>query len=272
MSQPKITPKDIVNNALNEPWKVDIEPFRVAPHIYYVGNVWVTCYLIDTGEGLVLIDTSVFPTLYLLLENIRKLGYDPKDIKKILLSHAHADHDGSAVHLKEMTGAELWLSKEDWAFKNDTSIPESVKFSALPYEVDHFYSDEEPIVMGDITIHARLCAGHTPGTTSFFAEDKDENGNTLVWAMHGGVGVNTMNDDYFAKSGLPKSLRKDFVKSCEELKKIHVDICTPSHPAHIDILSKIPEDRMDYTPFIDPAVWPAFLEERAENVRNLIKD
>lgn len=47
---------------------------------------------------------------------------------------------------------------------------------------------------------------------------------------------------------------------------------TPSHPAHVDILSKIPADRMDYTPFIDSTVWPAFLEERADNVRSLIKD
>ena len=50
-------------------------------------------------------------TAYLMLENIRKIGYDPKDIKLILLSHAHCDHIGAARTMKELTGARsIWAS------------------------------------------------------------------------------------------------------------------------------------------------------------------
>ena len=73
----KVTPKNIVDEARDMPWKVAIEPFRVAPRVYYVGNVWVGSFLVDTEEGLAIIDTTVMEDLYLLLESIRKLGFDP---------------------------------------------------------------------------------------------------------------------------------------------------------------------------------------------------
>lgn len=71
----KVTPKNIVDEARDMPWKVAIEPFRVAPRVYYVGNVWVGSFLVDTEEGLAIIDTTVMEDLYLLLESIRKLGF-----------------------------------------------------------------------------------------------------------------------------------------------------------------------------------------------------
>ena len=55
------------DHAANKPWLLTQKPFRVAPRVYYVGNTWVGAYLIDTGDGLVLIDTTVFETTYLVL-------------------------------------------------------------------------------------------------------------------------------------------------------------------------------------------------------------
>lgn len=269
----KITPTNIVNAAKNAPWEIDIEPFRVAPHVYYVGNRWVGSFLIETSEGLALIDTTVFETVYLLLESIRKLGFDPKNIKKILLSHAHMDHDGAARQLQELTGAEIYLAKEDdeWRKRPEADMSDS-GFKIIPYDVDHYYDDNESIVMGDVIIHTKLSAGHTPGTTSFFVDVKDENGNLMTWGMHGGVGINTMNTAYLEKVNLPISLQKTFLDGCEEMKKIHVDVCTPSHPSHSDMLERVPEDHMDYRPFVDADKWPAFLEERAEALRKVIED
>lgn len=268
----KVTPKNIVEDARERPWKIETAPFRVAPHIYYVGNTWVGCFLLEDSEGLALIDTAVVETFYLLLESIRRLGFDPKDIKKIFLSHAHMDHDGAARHLKELTGAEIYLAKEDdeWRKRPEADMSAS-GFKIVPYEVDHFYDDNTPIVMGELTIRTRLSAGHTPGTTSFFVDTKDEDGKTLTWAMHGGVGVNTMNTAYLTKVNLPLSLQESFFAGCEAMKSIHVDICTPSHPAHSDMLERVPEDHMDYRPFVDENRWPAFLDERANALRTILE-
>ncbi|MBR4426408.1 MAG: MBL fold metallo-hydrolase, partial [Spirochaetales bacterium] len=76
------------------PWLYDTEPFNMAENIYYVGNKSVSSHLFDTGDGLLLLDTTYMQTAYLLLESIRKLGFNPNDIRWILHSHGHYDHFG----------------------------------------------------------------------------------------------------------------------------------------------------------------------------------
>lgn len=268
----KKTPKNIIFATRDCPWETSITPFRVAPHIYYVGNLFVGSFLIGTTEGLALIDTTVFETVYMLLESIRSLGFDPRDIKKIFLSHAHMDHDGGARCLKELSGAEIYLAREDDEWRKRPEADMSGEgFKIIPYEVDHYYDDNTPVVMGDVTIHTRLSAGHTPGCTSFFVDVKDEKGEKLTWGMHGGVGVNTMNTEYLNRVHLPLSLQEDFLQGCEEMKRIHVDICTPSHPSHSNMLELVPQDRKDYRPFVDETKWESFLTERAGAFRAVLQ-
>ena len=267
----KKTPKNIVFATRDTPWETALEPFRVAPRIYYVGNRFVGSFLIDTSEGLALIDTTVFETVYMLVESIRELGFDPRNIKKIFLTHAHMDHDGGARCIQELSGAEIYEAKEDDEWRK---LPEADMsgegFKIIPYTVDHYYDDDTPIVMGDVTIRTRLSAGHTPGCTSFFVDMPDESGKKITWAMHGGVGLNTMNAEYLNKVHLSLSLQQDFLRGCEEMKKEHVDICTPSHPSHSNMLEIAPDDHMDYRPFIDENKWAEFLDERAESLRKCI--
>ena len=66
---------------INEPWKGYIEPFRIFGNLYFVGTVPASSHLIDTGEGLILLDSGYQESLYLVLESIRKLGFDPADIR-----------------------------------------------------------------------------------------------------------------------------------------------------------------------------------------------
>jgi metallo-beta-lactamase class B len=127
------------------------------------------------------------------------------------------------------------------------------------------------VQVGHLKVHTRLSPGHTPGTTSFFIEDKDENGNTLIVAMHGGVGTNTMDDGYFEKNGLDKNLRRQFIDGCEAMKSIHVDISLPSHPAHGDLFQRISTDPMDYRPLVDEGEWARFLEIRKQFALDLEK-
>ena len=104
-----------------------IEPFRVAPRVWYVGNTWVGSFLIQTSEGLALIDTTVMEDLYLLIDSIHRLGFDSKDLKHIFLTHAHMDHDGAARALKELTGAKVWLSREDeeWRHRPEADMSDT---------------------------------------------------------------------------------------------------------------------------------------------------
>ncbi len=251
------------DHAANKPWLLTQKPFRVAPRVYYVGNTWVGAYLIDTGDGLVLIDTTVFETTYLVLEAVRDLGFDPHDIKNILLTHCHVDHSGGVNQIKTISGAAVWQSREDTAFMTQpANLGLGDKFKITEYPVDEYFDDDKTLQWGNVSIKTVLTPGHTPGTTSFFITVPDDKGSSLVVGLHGGVGPNTMTDEYFEKFGLDKGLRQRFIEDCDKLKAVHVDIAIPSHPAHGDLMSRISDAPMDYSPLVDPTEWARFLNIR----------
>jgi metallo-beta-lactamase class B len=71
--------------AMNQP----VEPFRIMDNLYYVGASSVTAYLLTSEEGHVLIDGGFVETAPMILESIRKLGFEPGDVRILLNSHAH---------------------------------------------------------------------------------------------------------------------------------------------------------------------------------------
>ena len=72
----------------------DMKPFRLAGNIYFVGTYKASSHLIDTGDGLILIDTGYEETADVIVESVGALGFDIRDIKYILHSHGHYDHAG----------------------------------------------------------------------------------------------------------------------------------------------------------------------------------
>ena len=233
-------------------------------------------YLIDTGAGLILIDTTIFETVYLVLEAIYDLGYQPRDIRHILLTHCHVDHSGGVNQIRAISGATVWQSKEDTEFmRRRANLELGDDFKIVDYTVDQFYDDHEPIRLGNVEIRTLLTPGHTPGTTSFFITVPDDKGGTLVVGLHGGVGTNTMTDTYYQKFGEDRSLRKRFIEDCDRLKSIHVDITISGHPAQGNLMGRLGDDLMDYTPLIDPEMWPQFLgkwKQHAEDLEYMSKE
>ena len=279
------------NNTMSTHWEHTIPAYRNAPHVWNVGGQDnVAAFLIDTGAGLILIDTGLnADTCYLVIERIWESGHDPRDIKKILLTHWHADHSCNARVLQEMSGAEIWLSREDevehkrhetvvdkpmvidgkhilgWVEADSEEGRATGKRLDYPYEVTNFYDDDKPIVLGSFTIRTKLCPGHTPGTTSFFFEDTDEEtGKTYKVALHGGLGVPFMRPEQLAYDGYPESMAHQFIKDCYELAKLPVDIALSSHLNQANILPNIPKDPMDYTVFVADYAWADVLINRAE--------
>ena len=267
--------KDPLTIVATRPWTIAIEPFQVAPRTWYVsGQTWVGCYLIDTGDGLILIDTAVAETLYMLVDSIYRLGHRPEEIKKILISHAHGDHCGGAAAMQKLTGAKIYMSKEDWGFMQACPEETFAKDSHAQYfEPDCFYSDDEPIKLGEVQIRTLLTPGHTIGCTSFFWDVRNPaNGATYTVAMHGGVGANTMSDKNYATSRyLTPDLRDRFLADEEKLGRIHVDIAIPSHPNQIEIVDRAGQYTDETQPYLDETVWKDFLKERVRQVRALMK-
>ena len=259
-------PFECLQQGCERPWEVDVDPFEVAPRTFYVGNNWVGAYLLESSDGLILIDTTMQPQVYLLFEAVRKLGFDPADIKLILISHMHYDHIGGVRALQEATGAKVMISREDWDFMQ--ARPEQVFDCGYPcgaFTPDAFYRDDTPVVLGDRKVRTVLTPGHTPGTTSFFFDA----GGSLC-GMHGGVGLNTLSYEFLAETGLPRSSRGDYLAAMLKVREIPVEIALGSHPAQVGMMEKVNDIRPDHNPFYDPAVWLGLIDGRVAQVRALM--
>lgn len=253
------------------PWRFHVEPFRVAGNLYYVGNSNVSAHLIDTGAGLILLDTGFPQTVYLLLESVRRLGFDPRDIAYILNCHGHYDHLGGTRAIVDLTGAETFLGEGDIEIL--TRRPElswapeyGVEFYEA-FDVDHPLRGGEVISLGRTSIEVVHTPGHTPGTMSYFFE-VIEGGRACTVGIHGGPGINTLSDDYLRQYGLPAGRRLDYMRSLERLKRKQVDIFIGAHPDQNQTLRKRELMSAEVNPFVDPQAWPQFLEARAQAARD----
>src|ERR1700729_3737338 len=86
----------------NPDWTTPIAPFRIAGNLYYVGGKDLASYLIVTPQGDILINSSLESSVPLIRASVEQLGFKFKDIKILLISHAHGDHDaGSATLIRE---------------------------------------------------------------------------------------------------------------------------------------------------------------------------
>lgn len=256
------------------PWEAYVEPFPMAPGVWFIGgNDWVACYLIETTEGLILIDTAMHETAYLMLENIRKLGYVPTDIKKILLTHAHIDHVGGARTMKELSGAKIYLGKRDLEFLHERKdlLLVDPRYTCGEFEPDHLYEDGVPVTLGNISIRTYSTPGHTPGCTSMLFDVTDKDGRVLTCGIHGGVGLNTLSRQYFQEMNQPPTLRDEFIEGLKRMDELHVDICLPSHTNQVGILPLVPEITQEHNPFIDPSIWHELMKERLERVYAMIE-
>ena len=86
-----------------------VPPFRMIGNLYFVGTVEASSHLIDTGDGLILIDTGYNNTLYLLIDSIYKLGFKPTDVKYIINTHWHHDHVEGTQAFSQLSGAIYFL-------------------------------------------------------------------------------------------------------------------------------------------------------------------
>ena len=160
-----------------------IQPFQMYGNIYFVGSRKVSVHIIKTQVGLVMIDTG-YPDMYeKILENMKALDLDPKDICAIFHSHGHFDHFGCTLRFKELCGAKTYISRIDNDIVNGTYDLSWSKEAGLPdlekFDCDCLIDDGDCFTFGSTVIRCRLTPGHTNGTLTFFINAEDGE-NTAV--------------------------------------------------------------------------------------------
>ncbi len=145
-----------------------IAPFKVFDNLYYVGPGFVSSWLIPTSGGLILIDTAQEPYVDHVVDSIKKSGFDPKDIKYIVLSHGHLDHFGGAARIQELSGARLVALDEDWKMMEQFATRPG-KDGARPDQApkrDMTVKEGDTLSLGQTTLKFYKLPGHTPGSLS----------------------------------------------------------------------------------------------------------
>ena len=167
-----------------------IEPYKAFDNVYYVGICWVSAWLITSPNGHVLIDTLYGPYTGQMLGNIRALGFDPNDIKLVVVTHGHFDHAGGIGQLKSelAAGTRFAMTKEGWREGTEDSVSHP-RFPWKMIEPDIVLTDGQTVTGGDVSIQAFETPGHSMGTASF-AFDARDGARTYRAFTVGGLGLN----------------------------------------------------------------------------------
>ena len=205
--------------------QTQVKPFRMIGNIYYIGTDKFSCHMIDTGEGLILIDTGAEENAPMIVDSLSQLGYDVADVKYIVHSHGHFDHSHATAELVRLSGAKTWLHKEDVRYLDGKFVP------------DHYIENGDVLTLGNTKMEFVHAPGHTVGTVAIFF-DVEENGKTYRAGMFGGAGINQLKRRYLKDRQLSYFQRVMFFETLEMLKQYRVEVPLGNHPYHTKTLQK----------------------------------
>jgi metallo-beta-lactamase class B len=177
----------------NPEWEQPFPGFKIVGNTYYVGTYDLGCYLIDTGAGLVLINTGMPGSYPLIKTSIESLGFKTSDIKVIATTHGHADHVGDlAAFQKDAPQAKTYVNERDAPVLEsggniDYRRPEGRGVIYDPIKVDVRTKPGDHIKLGNADITIMQAYGHTPGANSFSypVTDAGKTYNVMIVNMNG---------------------------------------------------------------------------------------
>jgi metallo-beta-lactamase class B len=162
-------------------------PYKVFDTLYFVGTRIHSAWALTTTEGIILIDTlfayAVEPEI---VEGLTSLGLNPRDIRYVLISHAHGDHDQGAALLQSRYGARVVMGAADW---DSTLRRPATAAGGVPKRDIAVGAEGLKITLGETTVDVVATPGHTPGTLSFIFPVRDGT-RTLTVAYSGGTAFN----------------------------------------------------------------------------------
>lgn len=191
------------------------EPTKVFDNVYYVGGYEVGGWVIDTGEGYIMLDSSYdYGYEDILIPNMRKLGLDPNKVKYILITHAGPDHLGATRKFQDNHGAKIVYSAPIVA--NPAWLPLA--------PVTTLVKDGDTLTLGNTTITIVSTPRTVGGTGLSFFIPVTLNGVQHLWATYGNTGiVGTLADKALYTSAI-----RNFIDNY--VQRLKPDIAISSHP------------------------------------------
>lgn len=219
------TPPPVPPAPAREDWYA--EPVKVFDNLYYVGSKDVSAWAVTTSAGIILIDALYdYSVEEQIVNGLKKLGLDPKQVKYVIVTHGHTDHYLGGRYLQEKLGAKVILSAQDWDYmQRDTNRVKPNR--------ELVATDGQKLTLGDTTLTMYITPGHTPGTISLLIPVKDGN-QSRVAAMYGGTAFNfPWSPEAFSIYAKSTDRFRDIVS------KSPVDILLTNHPRYSMTFEKV---------------------------------
>ena len=248
-------------------WSEPFPPHRMIGNIYYVGSRGLASYLITTPAGHILINSNLKISVPLIRENIGKLGFHFTDVKILLISHAHFDHDAGSAEIKKLTGAKYMVmdgdvgvvesgGESDFQYGDDTTL----RYPAT--KVDQVLHDGDQVVLGGAVLTAHKTAGHTRGCTTWSLK-VTEAGKSYDVVI---VGSPNVNPGYkLVNNARYPAIADDYARGFQVLKSLPCDVFLGAHGSYFDMEEKYARlNAGGPNPYIDSAGYENYVADREQ--------
>lgn len=247
-------------------WNEPQTPFQIYGNTYYVGTAGLSAVLIDSGDGLILLDGALPQSAAQIASNIVALGFDPLDIRLIGLSHAHFDHAGGVAELQRrssarvITGAGTLETVRTGVLQPDDPqwSVDALRFPAVPSA--EAARAEYPL--GDVTLVAIDTPGHTTGGLSWTWNSCEANACLTV------VYADSLTPVSAAGYRYSNTLADDLRRSAADIAALECDILLSPHPGFFAMTRKLEQGRSS---FIDDTACQQYAAKAVQRLQNRLQ-
>jgi metallo-beta-lactamase class B len=234
------TPRSILarNMGTPEDQTTAFPPHKIIGNVYYVGTRTLSAFLVTTPQGHMLINSTYERNVRTIEKSVTALGFKFSDIRILLATHAHDDHQEGDALLKELTGAQVMVMQEDVA------AAQGIKPGGKTHPIDRILHDGEEVTLGGTTLVAHRTPGHTRGATT--------------WTMKAVEGGKTYNvvfaTSYRAPTTVTPDIENEFNRTFTFIRTLPCDVPLGDHAAQYNLNDKYARLKPGApNPFVDPA-------------------
>lgn len=251
-------------------WTEPFPAFRIAENLYYVGSNGLASYLVTTPAGHILINSNLASSVPQLRASVESLGFRFADVRILLISHAHWDHNAGSAAIKAMTGARYFVMGADVDVvesggRTDYLYGDSAASQYPPASVDRVLHHGDTVALGGAVLIAHLTPGHTKGCTTWSLGVREGAAvlqAVIVCSPNVNPGTRLVGNARYPQ------IRADFELLFRRLEALPADIFLGAHGSYFGLAEKYARlQGGEAQPFLDREGYHRYVAERAAAFR-----